>query len=458
MDDSANDQFEIEVTDLNTGATARHPLAQSVPDGPDGDEPERSDDDTLDTHEMPPSLQPPSPARRRQRLRAAIVSGVVLLAVVVVALANPAARTSLYTVFRFPTPLPSPTPQAGRNLVYLVRGAPWGRVTVDGKKSGTVNLSQTFSWVRLPSGHHTVIVTQEPFPPLHCTISYPAAKSDTCPLISPQNDMSGEYTSFQQTAPGARFIDLGAYFDHLPPDVQDRLVEMVSAELKPPGTPVTLHPGDHYLRDDGSVAVAHTTLQGLFLPTILTPVSVGSDSTSCVSFCDVSGAGMGGGGVWSIRVTELGSWRITTPGGQVLAQHAPMFPADRMYTGLSSSTTVQIDFLWTGRWQMSVQNGFGGASIPACQTAQDMLDTNIAVNGLQFLGMNQVAGGTSEEGCLISFSLAGQDSNDPTYLYYHLGVFLAANDAAHRAFPGLPVASANEGAQARQMAGGNGVP
>jgi hypothetical protein len=51
-------------------------------------------------------------------------------------------------------------------------------------------------------------------------------------------------------------------------------------------------------------------------------------------------------------------------------------------------------------------------------------------------------------------------SNDPAqgtpvYLYYRLGVLLAANDATHQTFPKLPVASPTERALVRQIYGGS---
>ena len=53
------------------------------------------------------------------------------------------------------------------------------------------------------------------------------------------------------------------------------------------------------------------------------------------------------------------------------------------------------------------------------------------------------------------FSLIPSDpsTTTPLVLYYHFGMLLAANDAARRAFPALPVASTNERALARAIMG-----
>src|SRR6185437_5733681 len=166
----------------DTGETIRHPLTHNAPAEPGhGD----NNDDNDDGDELTPDPSRPGRPGRRNRLRATIVAGIVLLAVALVIATNPAANSSLYTVFRFPTPVPSPTPLPGGDIVYLERGAPWGSVTIDGKSSASANPGTPISWIKLARGRHIIEVTQPPFPTLHCTISMPARLSDTCPLFSP---------------------------------------------------------------------------------------------------------------------------------------------------------------------------------------------------------------------------------------------------------------------------------
>lgn len=433
-----DDDFEIEVTDLHTGATTNHPLANNMPPEPDHD----GNDE--------PAPQPGK--RRRQRQRAAIVASIVVLAVVLVIFINPAAKASLYTMFRFPTPVPSPTPLPGANMVYLVRGAPWANVILDGKQSDIPHVGLWMAWAKLSPGRHTIVVTQPPFRTLLCSVSMPAAKSDTCPLISPLSDQYAQYDAVPDIPSGSRFVDLGARFSLLPQHDQDTLVAAATADLEQRGTPMTLHPGDHYLRDDGRVAVAQTTLQATFIPTLLTPVdTVPSDSQSCVSFCDRSGIGMSTRGTWDIMVSLLGSWHVATPDGKVLANHAPMFPSDPTYQQLAPSTQVMLSILWTGQWQISDQNEFGGEWSSSCQAAQQMLTAVSKANQIVIMGQGAQKGQTPEQGCVISLMPSDPTQSDPIYVYYHLGVLLAANDAAHRAFPALPAASAAERALSRQI-------
>ncbi len=438
-----DDDFELEVTDLDTGATVHHSLANNAHNDHNGSNEPGGDDDDL-----PPRTTTP----QQRRLRTAIVSGVVLLAVVFVLLINPAAKSSLYTVFRFPTPVPSPTPPPGSDLIFMVRGAPWGIVKVDGKQTASANLGTTATWIKLAPGHHTVVVTQPPFPTLHCVISFPAASGDNCPLVAPPGGDNQPYGDGLTFPSGGRFVDLGARFSLLPHDEQDALVAAVTAQLQPSGAPLTLEPGDHYLRDDGSVAVAQTTLQATYNASVLTPDdAIASDSLSCVSFCDMTGVGNGNGGAWNMTVTLLGSWRITTPTGQVITEHAPMYSSDPAYQTLPLSMQAMMSILWTGHWQTSARDEFGYAWSPSCQEAQQMLSSDLATNNIAILGLGEQYGPTPEWGCVLNLTLGDPTQSAPLYVYYHLGVLLAANSAASQAFPKLPVASVSERALTQQV-------
>lgn len=448
-----DDDFELEVTDLDTGETIRHPLAHNAPTelGRDDDHND-NDNDNDDSDELTPEPSRPGRPGRNNRLRAIMVAGVVLLAVALVIATNPTANSALYTVFRFPTPIPSPTPLPGGDIVYLERGAPWGSVTLDGKASASANPGTTISWIKLARGRHTIAVTQPPFPALRCTISMPARLSDTCPLFSPVDNLGEQVGAGPDFPGGARFIDLGARFSLLPRDAQDALVAAVKAALTQPSAPVTLSPGDHYLRDDGTVAVADTTLQATFIPTLLLPTpEISSDSSSCISFCDVSGVTVGGNATWNIIISMIGSWHIATPDGQVVTESAPMYMSDPLYESFSGSMQVTMSLLWTGRWQVSAQNGYGGAWSPTCLTAETMASASLGHGQVSILGMNLQDGRTAEQGCVVEITPSDPSASGSIDLLYRVGVLLAANDLAHRTFPSLPQASPAERTAAQRL-------
>lgn len=449
-----DDPFDVEVTDLRTGAAVRRPFARNASSSKAGlrgsvrgESDEEDESDGLE-------LELPRRSSSHRRQRAAIVTGIVLAAVILVVLFNPTANLGLYTVFRFPTPVPSPTPLPGGNLVYLVRGAPWGSVTLDGKTTQFANLGMRLAWLRLTPGRHTVVVNQSPFPTLKCVISAPASVSDSCPLLSAYTFDTPEFGGGPTDLPeGSRIVNLGARFSMLPLASQNALVAAISAYLNPPATSLTLQPGDHYLRDDGSPAVAQTMLRATFIPTMLPPAGgVASDNPSCVSFCDLSGVGMSSGGSWDIQVALLGSWRITTAGGQVIAEHAPMYPDANMYADIPPALQIAFSLLWTGDWQVSLRSDSGFGVSPACEMALRMMSAHFnSTPQVPVTGMGEQAGRTPEQGCVLTAFLADPTQSDPIYLYYHLGMLLAANDAAHRAIPTLTVASAAERALALQI-------
>ena len=199
-------------------------------------------------------------------------------------------------------------------------------------------------------------------------------------------------------------------------------------------------------------ALADTTLQATFIPTLLLPaLEVPSDSSSCISFCDISGAEVGGNATWNIMVSMLGSWHIATPEGQVLTESSPMFVSDPLYEGFSGSMQVTMSLLWTGRWQVGAQDGFGGTWSPTCETAATMASANLGKNQVSILAMNTQDGRTAEQGCVVEITPSDPGASGPIDLLYRVGVLLAANDIAHRTFPSLPQASSTERGAARRL-------
>jgi hypothetical protein len=450
--DEREDNFEVEVTDLETGERIRHPLGESVA--------------TTAAQQKADGGATMAPPRFR-RVRALLVASAVLLAVALVVVIDPAMRASLSTALH-PTPVPSATLAPDANLVFLDSGAPWGTYSLDGLITAPLappgsRLSSV--WVRLTPGRHTLTVTQAPFPTLTCTISLPAARSDTCPLVTP-TELYGSYFGSQPgSSSNTRVIDLGARFDRLPPPAAADLVEAVRTLLSVPAAPMTLLPGDHYPRDDGSVAVAREPLQ-ITMPLELTPPdrSVPSDSADCQSFCDtLTDYDRGGvtGGLWSLMVGQSATWRATAADGQVVASHAPLWPSAAPYDSLSPDTRElhsNFDVQWDGSWQILSQGHFSADDLspPLFLVATQMVDALLSASpAISTSNMNIYQAQWLDAGHGYVFSLIPSDpsTTTPLVLYYHFGMLLAANDTAHHAFPEIPGVSANERAQARSIMG-----
>ncbi|HET9979079.1 MAG TPA: hypothetical protein VFQ32_01440 [Ktedonobacterales bacterium] len=453
--DERDNGFELEITDLETGEGAHAEAAPIMVDQENADG-------------RPPGT-PPQPLRARhvQRMRALLVASIVLLAVVLVVVVDPALRAAFLVALR-PTPAPTATLAPDANLVFLESGASWGTYALDG--AAAAPLSQPGSrlssvWIRLTTGRHTLRVTQPPFPSLTCSISLPAARSDTCPLVSPAA-LQGPYFGNQPgSSPNSRVIDLGARFDRLAQSDADALVAAVRAMLARPVTPVMIKSGDHYLRDDGSVAVASGPLQITLQPELILPDrSFPSDDARCQSFCDMLtnyDRNPGTGGLWSLTVAQQGTWRVTTADGQVITRHAPLWPSVAPYETLSSDASqlsAAFDIQWDGSWRILSQDDFrfGDLSPAILQVAIQMTTALLSASpevATSTMHIYEGQGLDAGQGWVISLTPSDPSATTRLNLYYHFGMLLAANDAAHHAFPAIPVASANERALARAIMG-----
>ena len=447
--DTQESDIEVEVTDLSTGANIRHPL----------------DDNSTAADQRDVSSQLSRTAPPTRRIRAVLVTSVVLLAAALVTLVDPALRSSLSTAL-LPPPAPSPALAANANLVFLESGAPWGTFSLDGLETLPLvqpGIQLSSVWIKLTPGRHTLQVSQPPFPALTCTISLPAARSDTCPLVSP-HALQESYFGNQSSPPAnSRIIDLGARFYRLAPDTAAALIDAVRVRLSLPVVPASLAPGDHYLRDDGSVAVARTPLLITLQMELVSPdSSIASDSARCQSLCDTLTnfqTNSDTGGLWSLEAILTGSWRITTADGQVIAHQAPLWPSAPPYdTLLQDSRNLRLSVVtnWDGAWHITGQSGFGldtpSLRPVAIQISSMLLNASPQVE-TSVMNMYDGRGLNAGQGLALSLTLRDPAAATPLYLYYHFGILLAANDAAHRAFPGIPVASAHELALARAIMG-----
>src|SRR5262249_46360597 len=182
------------------------------------------------------------------------------------------------------TPTPTPTIAPGGNVVFYVPSARWGKWTVDGKLALIpASLSESF----LDRGRHTLQYHADPSPPLRCTISTPAAASDTCPLDT-------AFTDAHSLPLGARrVVDLGATLDRLPEEQQASLMAAVKRAIEY-ASPVTMvRTGERYsgVHGDGiTLELATQPLRARILirmwaPSAGKPTSTGDPLADCPSLC-----------------------------------------------------------------------------------------------------------------------------------------------------------------------------
>ncbi len=230
------DEFDLEVTDLRTGATRRERL--DVPD-------DRAGSQSEPAAEATPQVATP-PARRidlrvRRQLAGLTAAATVILAFIVIMAGLPPIHAAFGAFF--PPPTPTPTLGPGDNMVYVIDSVPWGSFSLDGRSTplplpGNGNLPMIMT-----RGAHTLVYRADPFPTLRCRLNVPPAPNDTCPLVTDSNVLNAMGTDLGF---GGRVIDLEATPNRLPSDQQAALVQQVTAALATPAT-TTVAAGDHYV-------------------------------------------------------------------------------------------------------------------------------------------------------------------------------------------------------------------
>ncbi len=445
------DEFDLEVTDLRTGAQRRQDVgtATSAAAGP------AAGAHGPATGQTPPtagaSYVPPvthrRPAQRRRLLGAVAASVAVLLALVtaVLSLSDPAG--TLGALLHQPTPLPTATLAFNADTFAMIHTMPWGSLTVDGRPVSAVDPRTGF--FTLPRGRHTLLYRADPFPPRRCVVSVPATRSDTCPLV-PLKDM---HTDFPPSSP-LRVLDAGDTLTRLPAAQRAALIEAIQQTFNPPGGVATVAPGEHYLMADGSIAVATQPLSAALIISVnqdparqLTGQSYYGAPTSCVDLCEEPSGSLIPGALPGQVMTHLVvNWRFTAPDGTAVATSAlpPGAP----------DPVVPITVRWNNGWQ--VQSMYH--DVPECEMAASA-GQELAKRSHILMDSPAYPAPNYADGCLGLLSPSGATGGvgppppyRPAYVLYRFGVLLAANPLAQQEFPTLPVADAQEQALAQQIA------
>jgi hypothetical protein len=152
-----------------------------------------------ESDELVGSPMPPRLTARRRVLRALGIGATVVL---VLALALPVlsnASIDLRTLLQMPTPTPTMTLSPSTYQFSWVDGVPWGALQVDGRPGPdlyqplgrTAEGLSVLPLFTLPRGRHMLRYVAALFPPLTCTVSVPAAPTDTCPRARGRERRSG---------------------------------------------------------------------------------------------------------------------------------------------------------------------------------------------------------------------------------------------------------------------------
>ena len=407
-----------------------------------------SDDDiaitSLDAPDTPPHGLPR--AHRGWRARAAtLAASALLVAMVLVGLFTHATSdpgAALATLLQLPTATPAATFVPGANVFYFSNGAPWGTLSVDGKRLPSPDL--TGYGIAVTRGIHHLVYQARYFPSLRCTFSAPSAFGGALGAGACPYDTTDASSQFLLGKGLARIINLGSTGATLQSDQRAALTQLANRQLETQSLATTIQPGDRYVDAQGQIATATAPLHFLLTLAISEPTGpVGAGF--CTQFCPDPGLSSGGLPVssgWPMRVSVASFWAITDASGRPLT--GPAYQAGLSYPE-SSPILVGVQLTANG-WRingMDRQNT--GAIIDASLMAVDQA-VNAVISGVTY-GASVNVGQQPLDGCVMDVTLAGMVMR----VFWRFGILLAIDTRAHQIFPALPVATAAEQALAARI-------
>jgi hypothetical protein len=404
------------------------------------------------------------PTILRQRLtvqeriaRVAAIACLLIVALAPLLAVTPAASRTFAAWVGLPTP-PRPTPlPPGVDVFLLANTVPWGELAIDAQSAARLGIAlqwpyggnqiPTFS---LAPGTHELVYRAEPFAPLRCRVSVPAAPTDTCPLL-PHDSNSPLFPPAN-----SRVLDARALPAFLPPAAFTALAHTVEQRLEAWSGTTQLKPGDHYLTEDGRGAVAKYNAQATVRYQVNQDAREQAPTFNggCVSLCSLSVARTQlDADDWRLLANVVASWRYTQTNGHVIV--APAAPVDS-----DAHALVPVTVRWNGQWSVDAPADEALADAPPCQVAHNVLGSLFSKGRTPVVLANSSWGTytapPAAAGCLIVFghdmSPTGQPIGDTIQTLYRFGVLLAVNSAAMQAFAQLALAAPSEQALARRLA------
>ena len=424
--------------------------------------------DLEDNEHQPQDDEPP---RNRLRLGFTITIWLVLI-LVVVAIFSPLRDVALNHIFP-PSITPTATVTAGDNLFYI-QAAPLGTITIDGKPVSQLPAVGTGAPIQLSRGQHKIVWQAPPFQPLTCIVSVPPLASEPCNYESLGNS---------STAPGLRLITFNATLADLPNTQQTALKQAIQAALDRLQSTDTVQPGEKYLYASSSggttVKIATRPLQAtLRFQLDANPASKNScrngfgdseicslNGQNCLQFCTGISKGIGqsqGKLTWDLIALFYPTWTYSTQNGQAVTQNQP----DTNNANVGQDHSMEMKVTWDGtKWLVDLNvspeavTQFGPS--PACASLNNLISATTQY-GVTSIGKNVdwgfVTSTNEAQGCLAVVVPAPASQTDSpnfkppaAYFLYRFGVLLAANPLAHREFPSIPTADANEQAIAQSI-------
>ncbi len=393
----------------------------------------------------------------------------VLLLIVIIVAVSPA-RDALINHFFGSAPPPAATVTPGDNL-FFIQALPQGTIYIDGHLLAHPP-AVGGKPLRLSPGRHQILWKADPFEPLSCVVSIPSSvSSGQCNDESPTAYENGN----------ARLITFAPTLVDLFPPQKTALIQHIQEVLTTMTSTTTVEPGEHYIATSVAGVPAVLTATRLLKATLSFHLDTNLASSNscatgfgddcslngqnCLQLCNtpdtnqVNGITTTGNNI-NLLALFYPLWTYTTLDGQIVAQNQP----DALPVQANTDHSLFVHVLWDSKeWDVNLitENnvffGTAGNAHPACASVNNIIQSGNyqTVPEAGNVSWKLFAGTDPAAGCL-GVVIPDDSQQSVAYCLYRFGVLLAANDAAHRYFPDLPLADAYEqgiaAAIARQFA------
>lgn len=414
------------------------------------------------------------PARRPVRLR--VLLGTLVLIGLVVVGSVWAIRVQTGGSNGDSAPVPTITP--GSDRFFFTATPAWGTFTVDGRLLSPVPARESgLPPLHLSPGVHVVVWHADPFPPQRCAIYIPISYlGDSCFA----NNATAIYRNGTASQVSAYEIGFAASLTDLSPDQLNALIQASQVALNTlQGTDI-VQVGEEFMHThivDYHAKTAPETATSVLYANLSFQVNPGSSGPciaggvidqpnsctnagqNCYAFCAIAPSGARTAvEQWNALIAMIPTWNYVTAHGQMVVQDQP----DPMGgNGTWTDFLVALTIRWDGsQWHVSLAHPQAVANTaianPACDAAQYLIGEDSTFSSLagssQTLSWKYASGTNAAAGCLAEAFPVSNKTATPSAMtgkpvarfLYRFGVILALDDATHRSWPGLPLATAYE--------------
>ncbi len=437
------DEFDIEVTPLESPSPEEDSIASPAPVG-----------------QQSPLAR--SLSQRGRWLRVGSMLAVILIAMTLLITFTPGVRSVLAGIVSGPTPTATPSLAGGKDRFTVEHTVPWGVLMIDGRQIPSQTLVGSSTGTGLPfrlstfglsRGQHRVEYRATLFPTLSCTVSVPAALSDTCPLEPNAIDF------FVSDGPSTRMLDLRATPDRLPAEQVQALADVtqVALDAEAHRTQGQLAPGDHYLDTNGTVVTARTGLIAVPTYTLSRDLDQTSGAPCAILCAELGPLAPTSAEEWLVNAPATLTWSYRDVNG-----HSVLDGGLPMPSTLQQPASVDLGVRFgNNRWQVRIvsseESGHAVSDVFPCALGAHYLDVlraspeQTTVSVADFSYQWPISAASPQLGCVLvggRISMQGSLLAPIAEVLYRFGVLLAVNDAARQVFPHLPLANAHERALA----------